>query len=224
MNNSISVLIIENESIIVDAILDALDYTGKSMNLNIKTKIAKDYRESLELMTRKDPNNNFNMIMLNVDIPLLNKEKPLFAEELGLKIKAFFPKSKLITFSFRCDNYRINNIFSTLKPEGFFIKSDIDRKELKKAICLVLSEEVYYSKIIMRLVRRRIVDDVVLDSADRQILYFLSKGVKTKDLPKYVYLSQGGIQRRKRRLKEVFEIDGRNDMKLLKLAEEKGFI
>ncbi len=225
MNNSIQVFIIENEPIIIDAILNAFESMGELMsNLNIRTKIAKDYDEALAIISRKDQRIAFNMVMLNIDIPLSNKVKPIFAEDLGFKIKASFPKTKLITFGTHCDNYRTNNILKKLNPEGFFIKSDVDQKELEKALYLVVSDEVYYSRRIMHLIRRRIVDDVVLDNADRQILYFLSKGVKTKDLPKYVYLSDGGIQRRKRRLKEAFEIDDRNDMTLLKLAEEKGVI
>ncbi len=225
MKSSINVFIVENEPIILNAILSALESMGKlEYNLNVETKIAKDYDEALTIINRRVNLIAFDLVMLNIDIPLSSNEKPVFAEELGLKIQTLFSETKLITFGSHCDNYRINNIFKKLKPEGFFIKKDVDCKELEKAIHLVLSDEVYYSRIIMRLIRRRIVDDIVLDNADKQILYFLSKGVKTKDLSKYVYLSDGGIQRRKRRLKEVFEIDDRNDIRLLKLAEEKGFI
>ncbi len=225
MNNSINVFIIENEPIIIDAILNALEVIGKSAyTFNIETKIAKDYDEALEVISVIDNHIVFNLVMLNINIPLSNNEKPFFAEDVGLKIKALFTEAKFITFSSNCDNYRINNILKTINPEGFFIKSDVDHKELEKAVNMVLSGEVYYSKIIMCLIRKHIVNDIVLDTADRQIIYFLSKGVKTKNLSKYIYLSDGGIQRRKKRLKELFGIDNGNDMMLLKVAKEKGFI
>jgi len=225
MNKPINILIIENEPIILDAILNALEcMVASTNNLYVNTTIARNYNEALNLISRKDHKMTFNMVMLNIDIPTSHLDRPIFAEELGVKIKTTFLESKFIVFGSHCDNYRINAIFKKLKPEGFFIKSDIDCKALEKGISLVLSEEVYYSATIMRLVRRRLIDDVVLDHADQQILYFLSQGIKTKDLPKYVYLSDAGIQRRKRRLKEVFDVQERNDMKLLKSAEERGFI
>ncbi len=223
MKSSINVFIIENEPLILEVFKNTLEYLKKS-TYNFKTKTVKSYNDALAVINETDNCIVFDMVILNINIPLTNNERPIFAEDLGLKIKKIYPEAKFITFSSHCDNYRINTILKTLNPEGFFIKSDVDSEELKKAVHLVLSEDTYYSKIILRFIRKHIFNYIVLDKADRQLLYFLSKGVKTKDLSKYIYLSDSGIQRRKRRLKELFEIDNENDMMLLKLAEEKGFI
>lgn len=223
MNNSINVFIIENEPLILDAFKNALEYLSKS-TYNFKTKTVKSYNDALTVINETGNRVAFDIVILNINIPLINNENPIFAEDLGLKIKKLYPKSKFITFSSHCDNYRINTILKTLNPEGFFIKSDVDSEELKKVVHLVLSEDTYYSRVVLRFIRKHIFNDIVLDKIDRELLYFLSKGIKTKDLSKHVYLSDGGIQRRKRRLKELFEIDNGNDMMLLKLAEEKGFI
>lgn len=225
MNNSINVFIIENEPLILDAYKSALEYLSKSTyNFDVKTKIAKSYNEALTVINETHNHIDFDMVMLNINIPLSNNEKPIFAEDIGLKIRALLPEVKFIIFSSLCDNYRINNILNILNPEGFFIKSDVNYEELKKAVHLVLSENLYYSKIVLRFIRRHFFNDIVLDKVDRQLLYFLSRGIKTKDLSDYICLSHGGIQRRKRRLKELFEIEDRSDMMLLKIAQEKGFI
>ncbi len=223
MNNLINVFIIENEPITLNAILDALNTSDKSKpKFNIK--IAKNYTDALGILENRGSQTAFDLIMLNIDIPFPSEEESIFREELGTKIKSLHPSAKFIICCGRCDNYRIHYTLKKIDPEGFFIKSEMDHAALKKAIYMVLSKQVYYSNSVIRSMKRRIINDIVLDKADRQILYFLSKGVKTKDLSRHIYLSDGGIQRRKRRLKELFDVDERNDMKLLKLAEEKGFI
>ena len=63
-----------------------------------------------------------------------------------------------------------------------------------------------------------------MDKIDRQILYELSIGTKTKDLPNIVPLSIAGIEKRKRILKRVFDVEYQGDKALITKAREKGFI
>ena len=56
------------------------------------------------------------------------------------------------------------------------------------------------------------------------MLYLLSQGFKTKELTEVVHLSIAGIEKRKRRLNQIFNNDRNSDKILLKLAKEKGFI
>ena len=76
----------------------------------------------------------------------------------------------------------------------------------------------------MKLLRKVAKNDYALDKIDRQILYYLSKGFKMKDLDAYIPMSKTGIERRKKQLKTVFEKDNCTDSELLSIAEEKGFI
>ncbi len=71
--------------------------------------------------------------------------------------------------------------------------------------------------------RKQFSNDFVLDDVDRNILYHLSKGVMTKDLKQFISLSIAGIEKRKRHLKQIFEIDG-GDIMLVDKAKELGFI
>ncbi|WP_105474275.1 hypothetical protein [Jejuia pallidilutea] len=81
-----------------------------------------------------------------------------------------------------------------------------------------------YSSRILSLIRQHISNDFLLDAIDRVLLYEISKGTKTKDLPNFVNLSKSGIERRKRHLKEVFDIDGKGDKKLIEIAKAKGYV
>ena len=74
------------------------------------------------------------------------------------------------------------------------------------------------------MLRMQVSNDFILDDIDRKILYELSLGAKTKELPSIVMLSINAIEKRKRHLKHIFEIKNADDRELIVIAKEKGFI
>ena len=63
-----------------------------------------------------------------------------------------------------------------------------------------------------------------LDKIDRQLLYEMSIGTKMKELPTIIPMSMAGIEKRKKHLKVIFEVDENDDRELILKAKEKGFI
>jgi len=72
--------------------------------------------------------------------------------------------------------------------------------------------------------RKKMHTNINIDKKDRQILYELSLGTKMKDLPNIVPLSIAGIEKRKRILKEIFDVEDQGDKALILKARELGFI
>ena len=68
------------------------------------------------------------------------------------------------------------------------------------------------------------INEVVLDDIDRNILFHLSKGIKTKNLTEHIPLSLAAIEKRKRHLKEVFDVEKKGDESLLEQARNTGFL
>lgn len=122
------------------------------------------------------------------------------------------------------DGYRVNSILSSVDPEGYLVKSDIDQHTLSAMVSTVMTNPPYYSKGTLAAIRKRLANDLPLDQIDKQILHHLSLGVKTKDMTKVVPLSLAGIENRKRHIKVLFEIDKQNDLALLHEAKKRGFI
>ena len=118
----------------------------------------------------------------------------------------------------------INTIFSSLHPEGFVIKSDLDANMLEDLIHVVWSGHTYYSKRTNKLIGQGNQENIFLDSSDQKILYLLSKGYRMKDLPIHVPLSMATIERRKKNLKVLFGIANGSTKELLEIARDKGFI
>lgn len=225
MDKTINVLIVEDEPLIINILITALNQISESkgvFNFNIRTASNCDSANlEIQKAVRTKP---LDLVLLDISLPASKDRKLLSGEDLGLEIKRFFPKVKLIVFTSHNNNYRLNNILKSLNPDGFIIKSDIDYNKLLEALNAVLEEMPYYSKAVLQLMRRHIFNEFTLDKIDRQILYQLSKGSKTKHLTDAIPLSISAIEARKRNLKELFEIDHGDDRDLILKAEERGFI
>ncbi len=111
-----------------------------------------------------------------------------------------------------------------LNPDGLLIKNDLTASELVNAINLVLTSPPYYSSSVSQTIRNEMLSDLLLDKVDRRLLYELSIGTKTKNLPMTLPLSIAGVEKRKRNLKNIFNVAGLEDKDLIHKAREKGFI
>lgn len=219
---TINVLIIDDHPIIADAYKSALmkisrDDDQYGFSIFEANTIDKALLELSKQIT-------FNLIFLDIKLPKSKDNKFLSGEDLGLEIRRVSPKSKIIVATTYNDNYRLNNILKSVNPDGFIIKNDITPNELVSAIEIVLDKPPYYSKTVLQLLRKQFANNFNLDKIDRQILFELSKGTKMVDLPNKIPMSIGGIERRKRQLKEVFGIIKEEDKVLVEMAKEKGFV
>ena len=76
----------------------------------------------------------------------------------------------------------------------------------------------------MNLLRKEISKDVHIDEIDRKLLYELSIGTKMVELPAILLLSKAGVEKRKRNLKVLLEVDDLSDRELILNAKQRGFL
>lgn len=164
------------------------------------------------------------LIFLDIGLPPAKDNSVISGEDLGIWIRKVIPESKIIVSTAFNNNYRVHNILKNLNPEGFLVKNDTTPDELLTAIKEVLSDPPYYSKTVLKLMRKKSSNDFVLDEIDRKLLYELSLGTLMKDLPEILHLSIAGVEKRKRQLKLLFNTETSTDKELLLVAREKGFI
>src|SRR5690606_20996547 len=131
--------------------------------------------------------------------------------------------AKIIVITNVSSVLRINSIIKEINPEGFLIKTDIEAKDLKNAIELVLQGKNYYSKTIQEY-KSTTFSSISIDDLDRQILYHLSMGEKTKDICNYVPLSHRAIEVRKNKLTSSLIDKNDNSSNLVKEAKKLGII
>jgi len=165
-----------------------------------------------------------DLVFLDINLPKSEDEEFLSGEDVGIAIRKQLPNTKIIVSTTYNDNYRVHNILKSINPEAFLIKNDVNRKALISAIESVFDGAPHYSKTVLKLLKTHMDNDFFVDKIDRQILYELSIGTKMIALPTVVPLSKGGIESRKRKLKEIFNVENEDDKDLVQLAKDKGFI
>jgi DNA-binding NarL/FixJ family response regulator len=221
-----SVLIIDDHPLICDAYINALNLVEKgNSNLVFKVSLAHNCDDAFAKI--KESSNRilkYQLIFLDIKLPPSSDRRILSGEDLGLKINELLPEAKIIISTTHNDNYRIYSLLKSLNPDGLLIKNDITSNELVNAITLVLENPPYYSSSVSQTIRNEMLNDLLLDKIDRRLLYELSIGTKTKDLPEILPLSIAGVEKRKRNLKSIFNVSNLDDKDLIAIAREKGFI
>lgn len=201
-------------------ILERIDFNGTSIQLDTATSFDEG-KEKIDLSL-----SGFGYDIIFLDVMLATYEEPdaKNGEDLGAYARLKSPESKIVFMSSFSDSYRVNSILSNLDPEGYLVKSDINKESLTTMVHTVMTSPPFYSKGTLATIRKRLANDLPLDQLDKDIMHLLSLGVKTKDMTKTIPLSLAGIESRKRHIKSLFDIDKQNDQALLHQAKQRGFI
>ncbi|WP_303316685.1 DNA-binding response regulator [Flavivirga abyssicola] len=226
MIKSFYTLIIEDHQLIIDGYIRALEsVSSKNSSVLFSTHITKNCDEANEEIEHAlETNTIIDLVFLDISLPPSKNGKLLSGDDLGIKLRCLFPRVKIIVSTHLSNNYRLVNILKTIKPDSLLLKSELDFQNLTEGILNVINDIPFYSKPVLKLVRQHVSNDFNLDNIDRQMLYYLSQGTKTKELPNVIHLSLAGIERRKRRLNQIFNNEKKSDKALLILAKEKGFL
>lgn len=226
MVNKYNILLIDDHPLIMEAYQSALFFLS-SLNDDIDFEISKanNCEQAFEeIKSVSNKKNGFDIIFLDMSLPPSVENNIFSGEDLGLAIRELLPKTKIIVITAFSDNLRIQNILKNIDPEGLLIKNDLTPKELVNAIQVILTNKSYYSETVMQLFRKQVISDIALDKIDRQLLYELSLGTRMKELSNLLPLSLPGVEKRKQRLMDLFEIESRLDRDLVICAKEKGFL
>ncbi|WP_136668615.1 response regulator transcription factor [Flavobacterium sp. H122] len=225
MQSELKILIIDDHPMIIEAYKSAVNRVAANFqNIKFTIDTAGDCEAGDQKIKNCNSTKKYNIVFLDVKLPPSLNGKIVSGEDLGLKVRNKMPGTKIIVSTMFDDNHRIKSIFKNLNPEGFLIKSDVTTDILINAISAILNNQTYYSETVNQLLRKQLTSDFTLDDIDRQILYLISIGTKTKDLPEFLPLSIAGIERRKRNLKALLKIENNSNKELIKAAHEKGFI
>lgn len=220
-----NILIVDDHPIIASAYKSALaSIEAKYDKYSFKVKTINDLDTAAELLINGPDVKVYDVIFLDIKLPKTKDNAFLSGEDLGSEIRKITPETRIIIATTYNDNYRINNILKSVDPDGFLVKNDITPEDLISAILSILNNTPYYSDTVIKLLRKHLANDFYLDKIDRQLLYELSTGTKMIDLPNVIPMSIGGIERRKRHLKEIFNVPKGDDKTLVEVARDKGFL
>jgi DNA-binding NarL/FixJ family response regulator len=216
-----NILIVDDHPFIIQAYKNALDKYSQQGYEFVITQ-ANNCKSGYESITEtKTP---FDVAFFDISMPEYAEKGIYSGEDLALLMKTEMPGCKIILLTMHTELLKINNIIKNINPSGLVIKNDLTFDELIFAFDKILNNENYYSQTVIKLVGQAQYNNIELDAFDKQILFHLSKGVKTKDLPLYIPLSLSAIEKRKLNIREILEVKDGNDIDLINEAKTKGVI
>lgn len=197
----------------------------KKENQELEIDIANNCDEAIMYMDQAvEKNSPYNVLFVDISIPPSKDGIMSSGEDLAEYARKVLPKAKIIILTMFNESFRIHNIIKTIDPEGFLIKSDLTSSELASAFQAVIYNPPFYSGTVNNHIRKSIVSDIVIDDKNRKILHLLSQGVKTKNLASHLDISLSAVEKRKRQLRDIFDVQDGQDETLLNEARKKGFV
>ncbi len=225
MKKQLSVLIIEDHPLTSLSYKSAFECVSAENNeLKFNIEIVIDCDSAIKEIKKAKKGKGLDIVFLDISIKPSNDGKFLSGEDLGIEIKKVLPKTKIMVSTTHYDNFRIQAIIKSVNPDAFLVKNDLSPSTLINAINKVIVAPPYYTHTVLQSFRKLLSSNHIIDEIDRHLLYELSMGTKMKELPKLLPMSMAGIEKRKRQLKGLFDIEDKEDRELVILAKEKGFI
>ncbi|WP_264566311.1 response regulator [Flavobacterium sp. N3904] len=220
-----NILIVDDHPFIIDGYKNAITRYNPNLYEYSFTQ-GKDCETGYNIITNPETA-PFDVAFLDISMPVYERKGINSGEDLAKLIMQLMPNCKIILLTMYTELLKIKNIIDTINPAGLVIKNDLTFDELLFGFDKILKDEIYYSHSVIKMANQNEngddIDDGV-DQFDKLILFHISKGTRTKDIPQYIPISLTAIERRKAHLKELFQIQEGNDIDLIKEAKNKGII
>lgn len=222
MSQRINIIIVDDHPFIIEGYKNAINsYPAADYDFAITQ--ANNCRNAYGIIT--DPESpKFDIAFFDISMPAYEEKNIFSGEDLARLIKEVMPDCRVVLLTMHTELIKINTILKTINPNGLIIKNDLTFDELLVAFDKILKNENYYSQTVVKFVSQSQYDSFDIDPFDKQILYHLSKGTKTKDIPSFVPLSLSAVEKRKLNLKEMLDIRGGSDIELITEAKNKGLL
>lgn len=220
----IKILMTDDHPMIIEGYQNTLLATKKE-NEKLIIDIATNCDEAIQAINKSIATEDaYDVFFLDVSIPASSDNKFKSGIDLAEYIRLNLPYAKVVLLTMFDEPYRIHSVIKNINPDGFLIKSDLTASELASAFKAVLNNPPFYSGTVNNVIRNIVSSAIEIDEANHQILHLLSKGIKTKDIRNHIDLSLSMIEKRKKHLKELFDIEDGRDDTLIKEAKAKGFV
>ncbi|MEZ4797248.1 MAG: response regulator [Flavobacteriaceae bacterium] len=225
MIEDLKILMVDDHPMIIEGYQNTLLAT-KRENQNLKIDIAHDCDKAFELIKKASitQESAYDVCFFDISLPTSKDGLITSGEDLARLTRQYLQDTKVIILTMFNESFRILNIIKEINPEGLLIKSDLTSSELAEAFQHILVDPPYYSGTVNNFLKTTVSNDIYLDDVNRKILLLLSQGIKTKSLKEYIYLSMSAIEKRKKQMKELFQVEDGKDETLLNEARKKGFL
>jgi DNA-binding NarL/FixJ family response regulator len=217
-----NILIVDDHPFIIQGYKNAITrYNPKEYEFFIEQ--ANDCKSAYEIITNSETV-VFDIAFLDISMPTYEEKGIFSGEDLAKLLQEYMPNCKIILLTMYTELLKIKNIIDTINPNGLVIKNDLTFDELLFGFNKVINNETYYSQSIQKMIDQAQHETIEIDLFDKQILFHISKGTKTKDIPQYVPISLEAIEKRKLNLKTLLNSEEGSDIDLVREAKNRGLL
>ncbi|MCI4442605.1 MAG: response regulator transcription factor [Lentimicrobium sp.] len=216
------ILIVDDHPFIIQGYKNAITrYNPKEYDFFIEQ--ANDCKSAYDIITNPETL-DFDIAFLDISMPSYDEKGIFSGEDLAKLLNEYMPNCKIILLTMYTELLKIRTIIDNINPLGLVIKNDLTFDELLFGFDKVINNETYYSQSIQKMIDHSEQETIEIDLFDKQILFHISKGTKTKDIPQYVPISLEAIEKRKLNLKKILDIKDETDIELVREAKNRGLL
>ena len=164
----------------------------------------------------------YDVAIIDLDLPSCIDPPIASGKELALLFRKLMPSTKIIMITAHTELITVYDLWKTITPEGLVIKNDLTPEGILNIVEVVVSGEMYKSPMADTCIREIWKKELIVEDYNRQIIQYLSLGIRVKDLHEYMPISQGAIQKRMAKINTVFEVTDKEG--LLREVKRLGFI
>lgn len=164
----------------------------------------------------------YNLAIIDKSLPGSTQHSLTSGSDIAMLIQKNMPNCKIIMITAHFEVVVIYEIVKKVKPDGLVIKCEVDPENLPQIVNEVLQGNLFQSPMVKSCIQEIWKKDLMIDDYNRQILMYLSKGFKIRELDNFINLTTSTIQKRIIQMKKAFDVS--DDTGLVKEAIIQGFI
>lgn len=217
-----NVLIVDDHPMIVDGYVNALQKEKSFKNAMIFYK-SFDCETAYQIISRlKLSNANFDIAIIDFGLPSYEDMGLYDGSNLATLLQKNMPSCKIIMVTAHTEILKVYDINKRIRPDGLITKNDVSPENLVSITKLILDGTTYQSPTVKKCISEIWKKELMVEDYNRQILFYLSKGIKAKDLDKVITISYSAIQKRIIKMKKAFDVT--DDSGLVNEAIKLNFI
>ncbi|MBW3518455.1 response regulator transcription factor [Flavobacterium sp. NKUCC04_CG] len=167
-------------------------------------------------------NTEIDCFILDYDLPICEIYGIVNGTDLAREIRRYYPQSKIMMITAHEEILTIYHIHKKAFPDALMVKKDVTAVVLIKALEHIQNGERFYSETVKKCMAQISKKDLMWEENNIQILLFLAKGYKIKNISELMGLSGSGVQKRILLMKEAFDVVDNGG--LVREAVKQGYI
>ena len=217
-----NIFLVDDHPMTVEGYLNALSASPIGLSQAVFTKAYTCKEAYITLKRITNYKDFFDIAIIDKGLPSYEEKSILSGSDLAFAIREKMPNCKIIMITAHTEVIIVYDIVKKVRPEGLIIKNDITPEKLQQAVIEVMQNNQYHSPMVLSCINEIWKKELMIEDYNRQILLYLSKGYKIKELEVIVHLTSSAIQKRILRMKKAFNVT--DDSCLVKEAINQGFI